>query len=81
MQNPHPLPPALERASTIKCGSHGAGQWCRELWTNGEGEDYNWGFRIYRTIYTPESDRGRLQAHWTFASALPWHKNGEPALT
>lgn len=32
---------------------------CKQLRRYGQGEECNWGFRIYRTTYTPESDRGR----------------------
>jgi hypothetical protein len=36
-----------------------ASRWISELRFYGSGHEENWGFRIYRTTYTPESDRGR----------------------
>jgi hypothetical protein len=36
-------------------------RWCEELCTNSQGEQCTWGFRIYRTVYTPGSDDGKQQ--------------------
>jgi hypothetical protein len=62
MRNPHPTPLALQRVFTVEGGSDESVWRCGELCMYGEGEHYNWGFRIYRTVYTPGSDRGKLQA-------------------
>jgi len=43
----------------VELASSEARRWAADLRTYGEGEESNWGFRIYRTTYTPESDRGR----------------------
>lgn len=42
----------------VELASSEACRWTSELHCYGQGEDYNWGFRIYRTTYTTESDRG-----------------------
>lgn len=42
----------------VQLASSCALRWSSQLRCYGTGEDDNWGFRIYRTIYTPESDRG-----------------------
>jgi hypothetical protein len=36
-------------------------RWCEELCTNGQGEQCTWGFHVYRTVYTPESNDGKQQ--------------------
>jgi hypothetical protein len=38
---------------------------CSQLRCYGQGEEYNWGFRIYRTTYTPGSDKGTEAIDWT----------------
>jgi hypothetical protein len=65
MPNPHPTPQALEQASASEFADRDSGKWCSELKLHGEGEEYNWGFRIYRTVYTLESDEGRPKSHCT----------------
>jgi hypothetical protein len=42
----------------VELANSEACRWTSELHCYGQGEDYNWGFRIYRTTYTTESDRG-----------------------
>lgn len=54
----HFPPPALFDAAR-EFGDRESGQWCSQLKTSGTGSNCEWGFRIYRTIYTPESDTGR----------------------
>jgi hypothetical protein len=63
MHNPRPCPPELKQATTLEFADRTSSEWCDELTSNGQGDDYNWGFRIYRTIYTPESDEGRFKNH------------------
>ncbi|OQO11491.1 hypothetical protein B0A48_03218 [Cryoendolithus antarcticus] len=37
-------------------GDTDAGKWCDEVLLYGTGEQLNWGFRVYRTVYTPDFD-------------------------
>lgn len=40
-------------------------RWVSQLQCYGQGEGENWGFRIYRTTYTSESDRGKEKTDLT----------------
>lgn len=50
---------ALREAASAGRTGKTSQHWCSELRTSGEGEQYTWGFRIYRTVYTPGSDDGK----------------------
>jgi hypothetical protein len=56
---PTPVDLALDKASMVEDAEENARQWCGELSLLGQGEDRNWGFHIYRTVYTPGSDEGK----------------------
>ncbi|GAB7323973.1 hypothetical protein MBLNU13_g07382t2 [Cladosporium sp. NU13] len=51
-----PVEAALDQASKAEDAGENARQWCGELSLYGQGEDRNWGFHIYRTVYTHGSD-------------------------
>jgi hypothetical protein len=52
---------ALNEAANAGHTSKTSQRWCSELFTHGQGEQCTWGFRIYRTVYTPGSDDGKKQ--------------------
>jgi hypothetical protein len=54
-----PTQAALIEAATAGRIGKTSQRWCSELRTNGQGEQCTWGFRIYRTVYTPGSDDGK----------------------
>ena len=43
----------------VELASSEACRWSSQLRCYGQGKEENWGFRIYRTTYTPGSDRGK----------------------
>lgn len=59
MVDHHSVTPELERAAGLKYPSSESSRWCSELETYGVGKDYTRGYRVCRTGYTPESDKGR----------------------
>ena len=70
--NTLPSPADLKRAAGSEFANRPSGQWCNELECYGVGEDFTWGFRVYRTVYTPDSDRGECNTFndddWALAS-------------